>query len=40
MCREQTAQTTDRRALHLAEVLQLGMRGNVHALTAACSEER
>ncbi|HEU4630332.1 MAG TPA: FAD-binding and (Fe-S)-binding domain-containing protein [Gemmatimonadaceae bacterium] len=27
-CREQVAQTTDRRALHLAEVLQLALRGD------------
>jgi Fe-S oxidoreductase len=29
-CREQIAQCTDRRALHLAEVIQMGLRDNLH----------
>ena len=29
-CREQTVQTTDRRALHVAEVIQMAMRGEQH----------
>jgi hypothetical protein len=32
-CREQIAQTTDRRALHLAQVMQLAMRQDEKGVT-------